>query len=120
MKPRDPSERRDSLRFPIALNLRYTAGTACGSGRTLNWSADGVLCSLDQPVKVGVLVCLTVEWPARLNNETPLNLVIGGEVLRVDARGVVIRIRQYSFKTRPMLKQAAAGILLRTALLKAA
>ena len=111
MKPRTlPSERRQSLRFPIPMELCYRAGSLAGFGRTLDWSAKGVLCSLDQPISLGAAVELVAAWPAKLHGEVPLNLSVFGSVVRIEANGVVVRIEKYEFRTRPqkrtMLKAA--------------
>jgi hypothetical protein len=59
-----------------------------------------VLFSTEATLTVGELIELTVSWPARLNQVTPLKLVTLGSVVRSDGKQAAIAIEKYKFKTR--------------------
>jgi hypothetical protein len=48
----------------------------------------------------GQLLQVSVDWPARLENEIPLKLVAEGRVIRVVDGQAAVRIDKYEFRTR--------------------
>jgi len=96
-------DRRSDRRYDLELDLRFSYTrrnvTYLGSGRTLDLSGGGVLFTTDSPPPVDQEVELRVAWPFLLQNVCPLEVVIRGEVLRTDARGTVVRMRDYEFRT---------------------
>jgi PilZ domain len=110
-RPRAADDRRTSTRLQIEQDVRYKVllrgkrerevGIGKGGiGKVLNISSAGVLFSTEATLTVGELVELTVSWPARLNQVTPLKLVTLGRVVRSDGKQAAIAIEKYAFKTR--------------------
>jgi hypothetical protein len=99
-------DRRAFNRVPIERDIRYkllggrrSEPVRTGLGRMLDMSSGGVQFTTESPLPAGERVELAVNWPARLNNVTPLKLVILGTVVRAEATQAAIRIEQYEFKT---------------------
>ena len=100
-------DRRASDRFPIerevryrTLNYRKGAAEESGSGKTINMSSNGILFQTEQALQQGRRLELAVNWPAQLNNNTPLKLVAKARVVRSDAQTAAVEILQYEFKTQ--------------------
>ena len=99
-------ERRRSDRFAIEREVRYCAATTRnkgideqGGGKTLNMSSKGILFEASQPQLAGRRLQVSVNWPAQLNNNCPLQLVVKGMVVRSDGNFVAIEILQSEFRT---------------------
>jgi hypothetical protein len=96
-------DRRSDRRYDLELELRFSykrrGVTYIGSGRTLDLSGGGVLFTSDSAVPEGQEIELRVAWPFLLQNVCPLEVLIRGTVLRTDARGAVVRMRDYEFRT---------------------
>ena len=103
---RAADDRRTSNRLEIEQDVRYKVllrgkhGREVGIGKVINMSSSGVLFSTETTLTVGERVELTVSWPARLNQVTPLKLVTLGRVVRSDGKQAAIAIEKYAFKTR--------------------
>jgi hypothetical protein len=54
------------------------------------------------------LVQVSLEWPARLENQVPLKLVAEGRVVRNANGQTAMTIDKYEFRTRRVAKPAAA------------
>jgi hypothetical protein len=67
-----------------------------------------VFIRLDQPLPVGEVATLMLDWPAMLNEHAALWLEINGRVLRSDGNGAAISVGSYEYRVRPRprLKQA--------------
>lgn len=83
-----------------ALNYRKGAAEESGAGKTINMSSNGILFQTEQPLSVGRRLELAVNWPAQLNNTTPLKLVAKARVVRSDSQTAAVEILQYEFKTQ--------------------
>lgn len=103
------SERRDSHRFPLALDVRYTlAGQQTmemGYGHTVDISSCGLSFIPDRPVSVGQNIEAVIDWPARLHGTVRLQLILSGVVVRSDGTGTALRIQRYEFKTRRVAQE---------------
>ena len=103
---RAADDRRTSNRLEIEQDVRYKAllrdkgDREVGIGKVINMSSSGVLFSTETTLTVGERVELTVSWPARLNEVTPLKLVTLGRVVRSEEKQAAIAIEKYEFKTR--------------------
>ncbi len=91
--------------FPLRLELRYRtkpprAGEAVGTGRSLWISSDQILFLSDQPLEPGTNIEVSLAWPARLDNRTPLQLCVTGQVVRCSETAVSVRISRHEFRTR--------------------
>jgi len=99
-------DRRASDRLAIGQEVRYKVlakdkrESKTGVGKVLNMSSSGVLFSTETTLREGERVELTVSWPARLNEVTPLKLVAVGRVVRSEEKQAAIVIEKYDFKTR--------------------
>ena len=98
-------DRRSRVRYPISLNVSYRCWRPdiAGLGSTINISSSGLLFRADCPPPVHSTLDLTLEWPALLNEQTPLQLRLSGRVIRTSNAEVVVRIQRYGFHTRRLL-----------------
>jgi len=96
-------DRRLDRRYGLDLELRFSytsrGVTYLGSGRTVDLGGGGVLFASDSTVPEGQEIELRVAWPFLLQNVCPLEVRIRGTVLRNEARGTVVRMRDYEFRT---------------------
>lgn len=99
------ADRRTNPRFPCRLAVSYQAlehpffsGTA--TSETLNISSKGLLFSTDEALQPGQLLQVSVDWPARLENQVPLKLVAEGRIVRNVNGQAAMRIDKYEFRTR--------------------
>lgn len=106
------AERRTNARFDCHLAVSYQTLekpflSGQGTSETLNISSKGVLFKADEALEPGQLVQVSVDWPARLENQIPLKLVAEGRIVR-NVKGVAaMTIEKYEFRTRRV--PAAAG-----------
>jgi PilZ domain len=103
-----PAERRAKARFPVEMNVRYrtvTGGLAArsGVGRTLNVSSRGLLIASEEDlVEDGTRLKISLEWPARLQGGTPLQLIAVCRVIRCQPDAFAVRLERYQFRTRKL------------------
>jgi hypothetical protein len=110
------SERRNNARFDCHLAVSYQSLekpflSGNGTSETLNISSKGVLFRADEALEPGQLVQVSLDWPARLENQIPLKLVAEGRIVR-NIKGVAaMTIEKYEFRTRraPVPAQANAA-----------
>jgi DNA-binding NarL/FixJ family response regulator len=106
--------RRTNARFPCRLALTYQAlehpfFSGSATSETVNISSKGLLFGTNEPLQPGQLLQVSVDWPARLENEVALKLVAEGRVIRnVDGQAAV-RIDKYEFRTRKVKAQPAGA-----------
>jgi hypothetical protein len=62
----------------------------------------GILFTTEEPLQVGRMVELSVNWPARLDGTCPLQFVATGRVVRAEEDRAAVRIERYEFKTRSL------------------
>src|SRR5579859_354737 len=77
-------DRRKSERFPIKLEVRYKLSDArniSGAGKTVNMSGRGVLFTTESRLSEKQSIELAVNWPAKLNDAIPLQLVALGHIV---------------------------------------
>lgn len=101
---KDASDRRASDRFPIEREVRYKvlskrSADEAGGGKTVNMSSSGVLFTSEHFLIPGKRVEVSINWPAQLNNKTPLKLVARGRVVRCEDGKAALEIQQYEFRT---------------------
>src|SRR5580692_5050905 len=106
------ADRRTNARFPCKLAVSYQAlehpffsGTA--TSETLNISSKGLLFATEEALQPGQLLQVSVDWPARLDDQVPLKLVAEGRIIRNVNGLVAIRIDKYEFRTRRSRTQNA-------------
>jgi PilZ domain len=97
-------ERRASTRFPLTLDVRYTVwgrqAEDAGSGRTIDLSSSGLSFIADRPLSVGQKLDVCIDWPALLDGNVQLQLMISGVVVRTKETVTALQIRRHEFKTR--------------------
>jgi hypothetical protein len=98
-------DRRTNVRYPCRLCLSWRMldpplKQGESSIGTLNISSKGLLFSALEQFECGRLLEITLDWPARLNREIPLKLVILGNVLRSSDGYTAMTINQYEVRTR--------------------
>ena len=91
--------------FPLRLELRYRAKPkwakeTAGIGRSLWISSEEILFQSDRPLEPGTNIEVSLAWPARLDNRTPLQLCVVGQVVRCRDTDVSVRITRHEFRTR--------------------
>ncbi|HUI83653.1 MAG TPA: PilZ domain-containing protein [Candidatus Binatia bacterium] len=94
---------RNSIRFP--LHLQVTLKTPAGEhhARTTDISAGGILFHLDSEIEVGSPVEFSIEMPPEvLGASQPVQVLCAGRVVRCSVegsgRGVAVVIDEYHFK----------------------
>jgi hypothetical protein len=107
------SERRNATRFPVKEEVRYKAinskgPTLIGTGKTLNIGSGGILFTTEGHLPVGLMVEISVNWPAKLGGGCQLKFVATGRVIRSDDSSAVMRIERYEFRTRAASANSAA------------
>jgi DNA-binding NarL/FixJ family response regulator len=108
------AERRTNARFDCHLAVSYQSLekpflSGQGTSETLNISSKGVLFRADEALEPGQLVQVSVDWPARLENQIPLKLVAEGRIVR-NIKGVAaMTIEKYEFRTRRTPAPAATA-----------
>jgi CheY-like chemotaxis protein len=117
-QPAEPAgaDRRTNARFPCRLAVSYQAlehpfFSGVATSETLNISSKGLLFATEEPLQPGQLLQVSVDWPARLENQVPLKLVAEGRIVRNLNGLAAMRIDKYEFRTRRAKTQSsAAGI----------
>jgi DNA-binding response OmpR family regulator len=110
----DAADRRTNARFPCRLSVSYQALerpflTGVATSETLNISSKGLLFATDEPLQAGQLLQVSVDWPARLDNQIPLKLVAEGRIIRNINGQAAMQIDKYEFRTRRVKSQNPAG-----------
>ena len=109
IEQRSAPDRRSSDRFPIEREVRYRAMTRkgpeeLGVGKTLNMSSKGLFFEASQNLLPGRRIEVSVNWPAQLNNECPLKLVVKGKIVRAEGNLAAVEILQTEFRTQSKAK----------------
>jgi DNA-binding NarL/FixJ family response regulator len=99
------ADRRTNARFPCRLAVSYQALehpflSGVATSETLNISSKGLLFATEEALKPGQLLQVSVDWPARLENQVPLKLVAEGRIVRNLNGLAAMRIDKYEFRTR--------------------
>lgn len=100
-----PMERRMTCRFPVHQQVRYRelrarSVSSSGTGKTLDVSSGGILFTTTGRLQPGQSIEVSMDWPARLHGNCPLQFVATGRVLRSDGKTAAVRIQRYEFRTR--------------------
>jgi len=103
-------DRRTNARFPCRLAVSYQALehpflSGVSTSETLNISSKGLLFATDEALQPGQLLQVSVDWPARLENQVPLKLVAEGRIVRNLNGLAAMRIDKYEFRTRRVKAQ---------------
>jgi c-di-GMP-binding flagellar brake protein YcgR len=112
-------DRRARRRYDVDLKVHYRVlrqdqVVRTGSGKTFNISGGGIACQLDETLKPGSKIELSIAWPVMLNQNCALKLVVTGKIIRSDSSLTALRMKGYEFRTqgvRPIQAAAATGFL---------
>lgn len=107
------ADRRTNARFPCRLAVSYQALehpflSGVATSETLNISSKGLLFATEEALQPGQLLQVSVDWPARLENQVPLKLVAEGRIVRNVNGLAAMRIDKYEFRTRRVRVQNTA------------
>ncbi len=107
------AERRNNARFPIPLAVSYQTLehpilSGQGTSETLNISSKGLLFTSNEQFQAGQLVQVSLDWPARLENQIPLKLVAEGRIVRNANGQTAMTIDKYEFRTRRVARPSPA------------
>jgi DNA-binding NarL/FixJ family response regulator len=107
------ADRRTNARFPCKLAVSYQAlehpfFSGVATSETLNISSKGLLFATEVALQPGQLLQVSVDWPARLENQVPLKLVAEGRIVRNLNGLAAMRIDKYEFRTRRTKAQNTA------------
>jgi|HubBroStandDraft_1064217.scaffolds.fasta_scaffold01623_4 hypothetical protein len=97
--PKRAPERRQNVRFPIALPVRYSLAKSGGWGRTVNIGSGGALLTVGQPIRIGQRIELCIGWPVLLHEKVHLTLVAAGVIVRAEEGRAAVRFERCSFRT---------------------
>jgi len=108
------AERRNNARFPCHLAISYQTLehpilSGQGTSETLNIGSKGILFTSDEKFEAGQLLQVSLDWPARLENQIPLKLVAEGRIVRNAHGQTAMTIDKYEFRTRRVPPKTAAG-----------
>ena len=84
-------------------------GVATGTGSTIDISSRGVSFATGRRLTAGALTELSISWPASLDNNLPLRLIVYGRITRSDEGRTVSTIERYEFRTQPRTAAASRG-----------
>lgn len=115
VRPSEKLERRTKARFPIHRELRYKvledeAIVASGIGRTIDISSSGLAFDIDQTVKPGAFIELSISWPVLLDESCPMRLIVFGRVLRSGPGNSACTVDKYEYRTQARVFQAAGPV----------
>ncbi len=115
VRPSEKLERRTKARFPIRRELRYkvledNTIVASGVGRTLDISSSGLAFDIDQNVKPGAFIELSISWPVLLDESCPMRLIVFGRVLRSGLQNSACTVDKYEYRTQSRVFQTAGPV----------
>jgi DNA-binding NarL/FixJ family response regulator len=107
------AERRNNARFPCRLAISYQTLehpilSGQGTSETLNISSKGILFTSNEKFEERQLVQVSLDWPARLENQIPLKLVAEGRIVRNANGQTAMTIDKYEFRTRRVPQKTAS------------
>ena len=97
--------------FPLRLRLAFSSKRPIcwGEGVTVELSSKQLLFTANESIAVGRYLRVTVDWPARLEGNRPLRLIILGHVLESGSGRTLVAIERHKFwiPQRPWLDRAS-------------
>jgi hypothetical protein len=96
-------DRRTDRRYEHEMELQFSYRVGgilqFGSGRTVDLSRTAVRFVTDDPPPKGADLELRISWPYLLQNVCPLELVVTGTATMTGARGIILAMSHYEFRT---------------------
>lgn len=107
-------DRRFDRRYHIPMELRWKLVRRrkvleSGSGTTVDLSSGGILFDAGRPLPVGMNVELAIVWPVLLHDVAPMQLVVGGRIVRTHGSRTAIQMIQHEFRTAGLAPAHRAG-----------
>lgn len=104
--------RRRAEAYPIEVNVDYqivdsTEPWASGHGKTVNISGKRITFTPEYPIPSGRCIKLSVDWPARLDQEIALKLHITGITATPDGGATVVTISKHEFRVASSRRPSA-------------
>ncbi len=105
IKATEPSERRRAVRFPADSSVHFRRLGRGKSGETvtgqaIDISSHGIRFLTEEPLTPGTRLLLSVDWPVRLGETCPLQLVTRSRVVRYGGGVAAARFENWEFHTR--------------------
>ncbi len=91
-------DRRRYQRYAITASAEYVLQNRRGEALVRDISNSGILVHSIAILPTGECIEVRVGWPARVNVECPLTVVIMGKVLGATGRGTVISVMRYEYR----------------------
>ena len=96
-------ERRSKRRYPLALEMVFRPHGGEGEttpilGTTVNISSGGILFETHSELKKREVVHMAIRWPVRLDDRSPLQILVNGRVVRRSECHTAVEIVQYEFR----------------------
>jgi hypothetical protein len=109
-------ERRTRQRFPLNLELRFTAGQGGqspiqGRAEVVNISSNGVAFRTETALTPGLSIDASMEWPVALNGDCVLRVAMKGRLVRVENGLAVMNVLKYEFRTGGLVGTPATSDL---------
>jgi hypothetical protein len=101
-------DRRQDRRYRIHLDLKWKLirrrrVLENGTGSTVDLSSGGILFDPGRQLPVGLNVELAISWPVLLRNETPMQLIVSGRIVRAGQNRIAVAMSQHEFRTSGVL-----------------
>jgi len=98
-------ERRTNARFTRRMAVTYQTLdppilSGQGTGETLNIGSKGLVFTSNEQLETGQSVKVSLDWPARLENQVRLQLIAYGRIVRNADGQTAMTIDKYEFRTR--------------------
>jgi hypothetical protein len=105
-------ERRSRCRYPLdsELQCKVIRSGQVYSGKGVDISSGGICFVSSELLPIGTKVEISIDWPVRLSNVTPLQIRVIGHVIRHDKRGTAIKTLRYEFHTRKSRLEETATV----------
>ena len=91
------------MQYPVAMELKYKTRARTprvGLGKTRWMSNRDVTFTTDQPMEQGTSLEISIAWPALLNDQVALQLVVEAEITSCQETEMRARILKHHFRTR--------------------
>ena len=107
-------EKRTRQRFPMNMELKFTVGGGRrnriqGLGDVVDISSRGVAFRTVAALEPGAAIEASLAWPAVLNGDCALRVVIEGRVIRSAENLTVMSVERYEFRTSGRVGSVAKG-----------
>src|SRR5690348_5169221 len=103
-------ERRQSLRYSIALKMQFTIrehgiAMSSGMGKIRNVRGAGIFFESTAILSPGSTVRLIVDWPVRFRGAARIDWIVDAVVVRSTADGTAVKIMKHRFERRSRTRE---------------